>query len=108
MLNDPTWVEAARMLARRTLREQPLDLAEQLQIAFRRVLCRDATDAELERLKSAYHKQQAFYQTHPSAAQEWLSIGQSPADPDIDAVTLATLGNVCLAILNLDEAMTRQ
>lgn len=108
MLNDPTWVEAARMLAQRTLREQPADLPEQLKLVFRRVLCREATDGELERLTAAYHKQRAHYQTHSAAAQEWLSVGQAPPDTELDPITLAALGNVCLAILNLDEAMTRQ
>jgi hypothetical protein len=108
MLNDPTWVEAARMLAQRTLREQPADLPEQLKLVFRRVLCREATDGELERLTAAFHKQRAHYQTHSAAAQEWLSVGQAPPDTELDPITLAALGNVCLAILNLDEAMTRQ
>ncbi len=108
MLNDPTWVEAARMLAQRTLREQPADLPEQLRLVFRRVLCREATDGELERLTSAYHKQRTHYQTHPAAAQEWLSVGQAQPDTEVDPTNLAALGNVCLAILNLDEAMTRQ
>lgn len=108
MLNDPTWVEAARMLARRTLLEHPDSLAEQLKSACRRVLCREATPAEIERLTLAYHKQFAFYQAQPSAAQEWLAVGQAPLDPAIDPVAWAALGNLCLAILNLDEAMTRQ
>jgi len=108
MLNDPTWVEAARMLARRTLLEHPDSLADQLKSACRRVLCREATPAEIERLTLAYHKQFAFYQAQPSAAQEWLAVGQAPLDPAIDPVAWAALGNLCLAILNLDEAMTRQ
>jgi len=108
MLNDPTWVEAARMLALRTVRDQPDDLPAQLRTAFQRVLCREPTVAELERLKLAYDKQLAYYQAQPSAAQEWLSVGQNPQEPVIDKVGWAALGNICLAILNLDEAMTRQ
>lgn len=108
MLNDPTWIEAARMLAARTLRETPDDLAEQLQSAFHRVLCRRATPAELERLREAYEKQLTYYQSNAPAAEAWLSTGQMPLDPTLDPVAWAALGNVCLAILNLDEAMTRQ
>jgi hypothetical protein len=108
MLNDPTWIEAARMLAARTLRETPDDLAEQLQSAFHRVLCRRATPAEQERLREAYEKQLTYYQSNAPAAEAWLSTGQMPLDPTLDPVAWAALGNVCLAILNLDEAMTRQ
>ncbi|MBL8889100.1 MAG: PSD1 domain-containing protein [Planctomycetaceae bacterium] len=108
MLNDPTWIEAARMLAVRTMREPATNLDELLCNVFRRVLCREPHDAELHRLRLAYDKQLAFYQANPTAAQEWLSVGQSAVDSNFDVVAMAALGNVCLAILNLDEAMTRQ
>jgi hypothetical protein len=108
MLNDPTWVEAARMLASRAMEQRAGDTTEQLQWAFCRVLCREPTAEELERLLAAWRQQQQFYEAHPAAAQEWLRVGATPVDPELDPVAWAAVGNVCLGIFNLDEAMTRQ
>lgn len=108
MLNDPTWIEAARTLAERTMLERAEDVNEQLRSAFRRVLCREPSDEEKQRLRLAYDKQLAFYQENPAAAQELMAVGQSSIDSESNAVAVAALCNVCLAILNLDEAMTRQ
>jgi hypothetical protein len=108
MLNDPTWVEAARMLASRAMEQRAGVTTEQLQWAFCRVLCREPTAEELERLLAAWRQQQQFYEAHPAAAQEWLRVGATPVDPELDPVAWAAVGNVCLGIFNLDEAMTRQ
>lgn len=106
-LNDPTWVEAARVLASRTLKESdPLD--EQLASAFRRVLCRAASASELNRLRAAYEKQLAIYRNDPEAAKALLAIGAAPRDPALDVPQHAALTMVCLGILNLDEALTRE
>jgi hypothetical protein len=106
-LNDPTWVEAARVLAGRTLQESD-KLDEQLASAFRRVLCRAATGSELNRLRAAYEKQLAIYRADPAAAKAVLAVGASPRDTAIDVSEHAALTMLCLGIFNLDEALTRE
>lgn len=108
MLNDATWVEAARQLARLARREHPQDPEQQLRWAFRQVVCREATDAEVQLLMRALEKQSQHYESEPTAAQQWLAVGASAVEATDDPNAWAALGNVCLAIYNLDEAMTRQ
>ena len=108
MLNDATWVEAARHLARRARVEHPQDPEQQLRWAFRQVVCREATEPEVQILLRAWEKQNQHYEADPAAAQQWLAVGASAVEATDDPVAWAALGNVCLAIFNLDEAMTRQ
>lgn len=106
-LNDPTWVEAARVLAEHSLK-QSNTLDEQLSYAFRNVLGRKPRDKEIGLLKNAMQKQQAYYSANPDAARSFLEVGSRARDQALDAVTHASLTAVCLAVLNLDEALSRE
>ena len=106
-LNDPTWVESARVLARISIRESP-SIDEQLVYAFRRVLCRKPTVADLKRLKNAYQKQFEIFSHDLESAKKLLGVGETPRDMALEIPAHATLTTVCLAILNLDEALTRE
>lgn len=106
-LNDPTWVEAARALAELSFQAAG-DLDGRLTFAFRRVICRKPTDADLARLKRAYERQFAIYQEDNNAAVALLSVGASKRNEAFGAAEEAAMASVCLAILNLDEALTRE
>jgi hypothetical protein len=106
-LNDPTWVEAARLLAEQSLKSAP-DLDGRLAHAFRRAACRPATERDLAALRRAFEKQAAIYQSDPAAAQSLLAVGAAPRDPSLNPAEHAALAAVCLAILNLDETLTRE
>jgi len=106
-LNDPTWAEAARVLAARAL-EAGGDADAQLTFAFRRVLGRQPTERDLAALRRALEKQRAIYQADPKAAAEVVALGAAPANPTLKASEHAALCAICLAIFNLDEALTRE
>jgi hypothetical protein len=106
-LNDPTWVEAARMLAQNSMKASH-DLDDRLTFAFRRVLCRKATDSDLKVLRRAYHKQEAIYKADIGNARAFLRVGAAKQDESLDITEHAAMSAVCLAILNLDEALTRE
>ncbi len=106
-LNDPTWVEAARMLAERSM-EASQDLDGRLIYAFGRVLCRRATDRDLKILRHAYLKQESIYKANIANARAFLSVGVARGNDTLDIAEHAALSAVCLAILNLDEALTRE
>jgi cytochrome c553 len=106
-LNDPTWVEAARVLAEKSLRAAG-DLDGQLAHAFRRVLGRRPTDYDLEALRRMHARQLEFFSTDAESAQQLLAVGESQRDKTLDPAGHAALTSVCLAILNLDEALTRE
>ncbi|MFM8436160.1 MAG: PSD1 and planctomycete cytochrome C domain-containing protein [Planctomycetia bacterium] len=106
-LNDPTWVEAARVLAEKSTKAAG-DPAGRLTHAFRRILGRRPTDYDLEALTRMYAWQLAIHQADAAAAKQLLSVGESPRDEALDAAEHAALASVCLAIFNLDEALTRE
>jgi hypothetical protein len=106
MLNDPTWVEAARVLAQRVTKEQPTDEAR-LARAFARVLGRAPAGAEPALLAKMLAHQRAVYAADAKAADALLAVGESPRDAAIPAAEHAALTATCLALYNLDAAVTR-
>ena len=106
-LNDPTFIEAARALAERTLHEADAKPQARLAFAFRRVLARQPDQAETKFLRASLDKQLAQFQADPKAAETFLATGASPRDPKLDAAEHAAYAAVCLGILNLDEALTK-
>ena len=107
-LNGPTWVEAARILAQDCIERHKGDLHQQLTNAFTRIACRQPSAANLALLKEASEVQLAHFQKSPADAKKLLQTGQSPRNEKLDAPTHAALSTICLAILNLDESMTRE
>jgi hypothetical protein len=106
-LNDPTWVEAARVLAELCTKTEA-NPEDRLNLAFRRVLARKPTEADRNRLRRAYERQHALYQNDITSAQALLTVGATKRDESLDAADQAALTAVCLAILNFDEALTRE
>ena len=106
-LNDPTWVEAARVLAENSMHHSK-SLSEQITYAFRNVLSRIPQESDLVHLQNAMQKQFAFFSDDPMAAKAFIEVGNASRDQALDLTTHAALSAVCLAILNLDEAMTRE
>ena len=106
-LNDPTWAEAARVLAARSM-ESAKNRDERLSYAYRRVLGRSPTDRDRAMLGKALDKQLAIYQAAPVAAAEVVAIGSAPKNEKLDPVEHAAFTAVCLILLNLDEALTRE
>ena len=106
-LNDPTWVEAARALAERSLKTAG-DLDERLSHAFQRVLCRKPGEDDLKVLRRAYRTQAAIYDTDEESAKALLNVGSTPRDESLNTSEHAALTAVCLAIFNFDEALTKE
>jgi hypothetical protein len=106
-LNDPTWVEASRVLAERAMKATA-DVDGRLAFAFRRILGRRPTDYDSTAIRRMYERQLAVYQADGDAANQLLGIGESPRDETLDAAAHAALSGVCLGIFNLDEALTRE
>jgi len=82
--------------------------AARLDLAFERVLCRSASAAERTILLTGLARSRAQFQADPDAAQQLLAVGESPRDARLDFVEHASWTALCLAILNLDEALTKE
>jgi Protein of unknown function (DUF1549)/Protein of unknown function (DUF1553)/Planctomycete cytochrome C len=106
-LNDPTWAEASRVLARHAMENAP-DPAARTTWAFRRVLGRAPKPEQLAILQRAYEKQLGIYQQDEKAAAAAVSIGSAPRAEKLNAAEHAAMSAVCLAIFNLDQSLTRE
>ena len=106
LLNDPQYLEAARVLAGRMIDEGGDTLEEQLHYGFRLLTGREPNKEELELIIRLYHEELENYQTHPDKAQEYLSIGEHTAHPQVAPAQLAALAVTAHAVMNTDEAYT--
>jgi mono/diheme cytochrome c family protein len=107
LLNDPTYVEAARVFAERILREGGPDAASRVRFAYARALGREPRGGERRVLVELLSKAHAQYARDPAAARRLAASGQAPAARDLDPVALAAWTQVARAILNLPELVTR-
>ena len=104
LLNDPTFVEAARVLATRLL-ALPAG-QDRLNTAFRLALGRDVKAKERASLEKLIADQQAYYAANPTEAAKLLKIGLTPP-PAGDPATHAAWTQACRALLNSHEVITR-
>jgi hypothetical protein len=107
LLNDPIFVEAARALAERIIREGGKSARDRVAWAMRETLSRTPEDQEVEVLRDLAKKHLKHFAAEPGAAQSALAIGASAVPNDIAAHELAAWTSVARAILNLHETITR-
>ena len=107
LLNDPTYVEAARALAQRLLQEGSSP-DRRLRLGFRLATARNPLPAELAVLRDLAERQLLHYRRDREAARKLLAVGDSSRDARWDAAELAAWTTVASAILNLDETITRE
>ena len=108
LMNDPTFLEAARFLALRSIREGGGLPTSRLTHAFRLVLTRDPRPGELRVLTDNLRSNLAAFRADPESAQRFLRVGEKPVDPVVDLPGLAAYTVVASLILNLDESLTRE
>ena len=107
LLNDVTYMEAARKLAERMLTEGGKSLDEQITFAFRLVTSRGPSASELNRLKQSVVKYRARFGMDADAAKKYVSPGESPRNESIPVVDLAAHTAVASILLNMDEAISK-
>jgi hypothetical protein len=107
LLNDPTYVEAARAFAASLIVTGGATPPERIQSAFRRAVSRPARPAEVATLTELYTSHLEQYKQDAAAAHEFLTVGAQPIPPGIDAAELAAWTSVARTILNLHETISR-
>jgi hypothetical protein len=107
-LNDVTFVEAARVLAQRVLLSGAKEPEQRIEMAFRLVLARQPKPAEAKILLKSLERLRESYAKDVEAAKRLLATGESPRDQGLDPVEHAAYAGLCLALFNLDEALTRE
>ena len=108
LLNDPTYIEAARVLAEKMIREGGADPAKRIRYAFRLATARDPNAKELQVLRDLERTEAATYHGDKDAARKLIGVGEAKVDTKVDAGELAAWTTVASTILNLDETITRE
>ena len=104
LLNDATFVEAARALAVRSIEKSGGDFDGTVREAFRLCLAREPTAAELRHLKGYHSEQTVIFDSERKLAKDFM-----PLDvPGLDAAEAAAWTGVSSVLLNLDEFITRE
>lgn len=108
LLNDVTYVEAARILGERMMIEGGTTPGDRIHRAFERVLGRSPQTAELGVLVAGYQRHLAYFQSHSSEASALIKIGEYPVQHDLNPAELAACTTIASLILNLDETVMRE
>lgn len=108
LLNDPTYVEAAKFLALRMMSEAGDSIQSRLSHGFRLLLAREPRPEELAVLRAALDRARDDFRADAESAKALLAIGSAPWDTSYDPVDLAAFATVAATLLNLDEAVTKE
>ncbi len=103
LMNDPQFVEAARLLGERMMKEAERDATTQISFAFKVLTSRNPQKTELEILENLYEEQFKVFEKDGKKTKEWLSTGEYPVDKSLDKTKLATCAFVASTIMNFDE-----
>lgn len=106
-LNDPTYVEAARFLAQRILKEEGLSREQRVDALFLYLAGRGAETHEQAALSQLVTDLTVSYRGEPEAARALLMVGDKPSDPELDPAEHAAWTLAASAVLNLDDVLTK-
>ncbi len=106
MMNDPTVLEASRVLAQKLSAEQSSS-AEKITKAFRLIVCRKPSDKELKTLQDYYNDQLQEFQQKKLNADKTLDAGEYSTMKNSDIMSTAALMKIITTIYNLEETITK-
>jgi hypothetical protein len=107
LLNDPSYVEAARVFAQRVIQQGPHDPPARLSWMMQQALGRDLKPPEREILEGLLQAHLQHYRDQPAAAQQLVGIGISETPSELDTAELAAWTSVARTIFNMHEFITR-
>lgn len=107
LLNDPSFVEAARVFAQKILEQPKITDVEKIEQIYQKALCRSPKEKERNSLLVFLAEQRNYYRAHPDDAKKLDQAGLAPHRTDADAGELASWVNLCRVVLNLHETITR-
>jgi len=108
LMNDVTYIEAARMLAEKMLKEGGERVEQRLAWAFRRVTSRQPSEAEVKALVRNLNSQLEYFTRNSQEAEKLLAVGEKRNDQTLNRAELAAYATTASLLLNLDEVITRQ
>ena len=108
LMNDVTFVEAARKLAERMMTEGGNTPRDRIGYGYRLTTAHHLEEKEQEILLGSYHHYRDNYETDRRAALDLVKQGESPRNEALDLAELASYTTVASLILNLDETITKE
>ncbi|HVV71636.1 MAG TPA: DUF1553 domain-containing protein, partial [Verrucomicrobiae bacterium] len=108
LLDDTQFVEAARVLAEKLVRQCGEDLNARITKGFRLTTGREPKPRELEILLQLYQEQAKLFSADPAAAEKYLKVGDRAPDSSLPAQEVATTTVLASALMNLDEFVTER
>jgi hypothetical protein len=106
-LNDPQFVETARYLAEAALKGGGDQAANRIDFLARRLLARPFRPEEMIIVQASLVELLAHYQHHAEDARKLIGVGETKADPALDATTLAAWTMLVNELMNLDEVLNK-
>ncbi len=106
MLNDPTVLEASRVLSVKLMVES-IPTEDKIAKAFRTIVCRKANLNEIKILEDYYEDQVQTFTRKKGNAEKLLSAGEHPMNEKVDKVSAAAMMQVITTIYNLEETITK-
>jgi hypothetical protein len=107
LFNDPQYIEAARSLATRAMREGGDSVESRATYMFRLCTCRTPSDEETKDLVAGFREDLATYQKDTEAAKKLIAVGSGPADESLDPSELAAWTITANLLFNLDEVVNK-
>jgi hypothetical protein len=108
LLNDPQFVEAARMLAEQLVVKHGDDIDAMIVDAFRRLTSRRPSNREHDALKQLYHRQRNHFTAGTQDPIGLLGTGQAKRDESLEPTSVAATAIVVSTIMNFDECVTKR
>ena len=108
LLNDPTYVEAARILAQKMIMGAGPKTEDRIDLGYERCVARKATSTEKQILASILEEARSAFGANPADAHSLNSTGPYVSDPTLDPIELASWTIVASTLLNLDETITKR
>ncbi|MBM4002426.1 MAG: DUF1553 domain-containing protein [Planctomycetes bacterium] len=106
-LNDPQFVEAARLLAQRTMQKGGSTVESRVDFMARQILCRPLRDAELAVVFDSFRELSEYYAANQEDARRLIAVGESRADESLPPGELAAWTMLANELLNLDEVVNK-
>ncbi len=103
MMNDPQFMEAARMLGERMIKSGGKEVSDKINFGFQALVGRSARTEELHHLAKLYRQELRDFKDQPDRLDPWLSSGEHPIDESLDRSQLAAYTTIATTIMNFDE-----
>lgn len=108
LLNDPQYIEAARVIAQASIKSYPKAESDRFQELALRLLARPLNDREIAVIEQAYREQRTYFQSNPEGVKAFLGVGEKTVDATLDGSDLAATTVVAETLMCFDDFVMKR